>query len=126
MFLKYRGFTHPLQFLYIISQNSNHLPLLRSILPRVRFFFSWRINGFVRCWWFVAGGWGLALQDIAGELVVNILKLMDGLDVWHLQFLVNVKRDMSVLLRVQVEVYAGSVFLEVSHRFVVGDEVQLG
>jgi hypothetical protein len=33
---------------------------------------------------------------------------------------------MSVLLRVQVEVYAGSVFLEVSHRFVVGDEVQLG
>ena len=54
-------------------------------------------------------------------LVVNILKLVDGLDVRQLNILVNVKRDGSVLFGVQVEVYAGSVFLEVSHRFVVGD-----
>ena len=45
---------------------------------------------------------------------------MDGLDVWQLNILVNVKRDGSVLLRVKVEVNAGSVFLKVSDRFIVG------
>jgi hypothetical protein len=67
----------------------------------------------------------LALQYIAGKLVVNILELMDGLDVGQLQVLVNVKRDGSVLLWVQVEVNAGSVLLEVSHRFVVGDGAEV-
>ena len=46
---------------------------------------------------------------------------MDGLDVGQLNILVNVKRDGSVLLWVQVEVNAGSVFLEVANRFIVGD-----
>ena len=39
----------------------------------------------------------------------------------QLNILVNVKRDGSVLFGVLVEVYAGSIFLEVSNRFVVGD-----
>jgi hypothetical protein len=43
----------------------------------------------------------------------------------QLIILVNVKRDGSVLLWVQVEVYAGSVFLEVSHRFIVGDGAEV-
>jgi hypothetical protein len=34
------------------------------------------MDGFVRCRWFVAGGWRLAFQDIAGKLVVNILQLI--------------------------------------------------
>ncbi len=67
----------------------------------------------------------MALQDIAGKLVVNILELMDGLDVWQLYILVNVKRNGSVLLWVQVEVNAGSVFLKVSHRFIVGDGAEV-
>jgi hypothetical protein len=46
---------------------------------------------------------------------------MNGLNVGQLDILVNVNGDGSVLFGVQVEVYAGSVFLEVSHRFVVGD-----
>ena len=50
---------------------------------------------------------------------------MDGLDVWQLNILVNVKGDGSILLRVQVEVYAGGVFLEVSHRFIVGDGAEV-
>ncbi len=79
------------------------------------------MNGFVRCRWFVTGGWRLALQDVAGELVVNILKLVDGLDVGQLQILVNVKRDGSILLRVKGEVNASSVILEVSLRFIDGD-----
>jgi hypothetical protein len=49
------------------------------------------MNGFVRCRWFVTGGWRLTFQDIAGKLVVNILKLVDDLDVWQLDILVNVK-----------------------------------
>ena len=67
----------------------------------------------------------MAFQDVAGELVINILELMDGLDVGQLQVLVNVKRDGSVLFGVQVEVNAGSVFLEVPHRFVVGDGAEV-
>jgi hypothetical protein len=78
------------------------------------------MNGFVRFRWFVAGGWRLPFQDIARKLVINILQLMDGLDVWQLNILVNVKRDGSVLLRVKVEVNAGGVFLKVSDRFIVG------
>ena len=46
---------------------------------------------------------------------------MDGLDVGQLYILFNVKGEGSVLLWVQVEVNAGSVLLEVSYRFVVGD-----
>ena len=79
------------------------------------------MDGFVRCRWLVAGGWRLPLQYIAGELVVNILQLMDCLYVGQFQILVNVKGNGSVLFGVQVEVNAGRVFLEVSHRFVVGD-----
>ena len=45
---------------------------------------------------------------------------MDGQDAGQLYILVNVKGDGSVLLWVQVEVNAGRIFLEVSHRFVVG------
>ena len=78
------------------------------------------MHGFVRFRWFVAGGWWLLFQDIAGMLVVNILKLVDGLDVGQLNILVNVKRDGSVLFGVKVEVNAGSVFLKVSDRFIVG------
>ena len=63
----------------------------------------------------------MPFQHITGKLVVNILELMDGLDVGQLYILVKVNGDGSVLFGVQVEVYAGSVFLEVSHRFVVGD-----
>ena len=63
----------------------------------------------------------MPLQYIAGELVVNILQLMDCLYVGQFQILVNVKGNGSVLFGVQVEVNAGRVFLEVSHRFVVGD-----
>jgi hypothetical protein len=77
--------------------------------------------GFIRCRWCVAGGWRLAFQYITGELVENILKLMDGLDVGQLNILVNLKGNGSILLWVQVEVNAGSVLLEVSYRFVVGD-----
>ncbi len=44
---------------------------------------------------------------------------------WQLNILVNVKRDGSVLLWVQVEVNASSVLLEVSHRFVVGDGAEV-
>jgi hypothetical protein len=83
------------------------------------------MNGFIRFRWFVAGGWWLALQDIAGKLVINILELVDGLVVWQLNILVNVKRDGSILLRVEVEVNAGRIFLEVSHRFVVGDGAEV-
>jgi hypothetical protein len=83
------------------------------------------MNGFVRCRWIVAGGWRMPFQYIAGELVVNILELMDGLDVGQLNILVNVKRDGSVLFGVQVEVYAGGVFLEVPNRFVVGDGAEV-
>ena len=43
----------------------------------------------------------------------------------QLQVLVNVKRDGSVLFGVQVEINAGRVFLEVSHRFVVGDGAEV-
>ena len=43
----------------------------------------------------------------------------------QLIILVNVKRDGSVLLWVQVEEYAGSVFLEVSHRFIVSDSAEV-
>ena len=67
----------------------------------------------------------MTFQHIAGELVVNILQLVDGLDVWQLNILVNVKGDGSVLFGVQVEVYAGSVFLEVLDRFVVGDGAEV-
>jgi hypothetical protein len=49
------------------------------------------MNGFVRCRWLVAGGRRLPFQYIAGKLVVNILKLVDGLDVGQFQILVNVK-----------------------------------
>jgi hypothetical protein len=77
--------------------------------------------GFIRCRWCVAGGWRLPFQYITGELVENILKLMDGLDVGQLNILVNLKGNGSILLWVQVEVNAGSVLLEVSYRFVVGD-----
>jgi hypothetical protein len=42
------------------------------------------MNGFIWYRWFVAGGWWLALQDIAGKFVENILQLVDGLDVWQL------------------------------------------
>jgi hypothetical protein len=49
------------------------------------------MNGFIRCRWFVAGGWRLPFQHIAGKLVVNILKLEDGLDVWQLNILVKVE-----------------------------------
>lgn len=125
IFFKYKRFTHPLQFLYNISLNNYHLPFRRPILSRARSSLPWLMNGFIRCRWFVAGGWRLAFQDIPGKLVVNILKLMDGLDVWQLQVLVNVKRDGSVLLRVKVKVNAGSVLLEVSHRFVVGDSSEV-
>ena len=125
IFFKYRIFTHPLQFLYIFSVNNNHLPLRRPILSRTRSSLPWFINGFVRCRLLVAGGWRLALQDISGELIVNILQLMDGLDVGQLYILVNVKGDGSILLRVKVEVNAGSVFLEVPHRFVVGDGAEV-
>ena len=83
------------------------------------------MNGFVRCQWFVAGGWRLALQDISCKLVVNILQLMDGLDVGQLNILVNLKGNGSILLWVQVEVNAGSVFLEVSNRFIVGDGAEV-
>jgi len=83
------------------------------------------MNGFIRLWWFVSAGWRLAFQDVAGELVVNILELMDGLNVRQLNILVNVKRDGSVLLWVKVEVNAGSVFLEVSHRFIVCDRAEV-
>jgi hypothetical protein len=83
------------------------------------------MNGFIRCRWFVAGGWRLPFQHIAGKLVVNILKLEDGLDVGQLDILVNVNGDGSVLFGVQVEVYAGSVLLEVSHRFIVGDGAEV-
>jgi hypothetical protein len=79
------------------------------------------MNGIVRCRWFVAGGWRLTFQYITGKLVVNILKLMDGLDVGQLQILVNVKRDGSVPFGVKIEVNAGSVLLKVSYRFIVGD-----
>jgi hypothetical protein len=78
------------------------------------------MSGFIRFRWFVSGGWRLPFQDIAGKLVVNILQLMDGLDVRQLNILVNVKRDGSVLFGVKVEVNAGSVFLKVSDRFIVG------
>jgi hypothetical protein len=47
------------------------------------------MNGFFRCRWLVADGWRLAFQHIAGELVVNILQLVDGLDVGKLKILVN-------------------------------------
>jgi len=67
----------------------------------------------------------LALQDIAGKLVVNILELMDGLDVGQLNILVNVKGDGTILLWVQVEVNAGGVFLEVPNRFIVGDGAEV-
>ena len=67
----------------------------------------------------------MPFQYIAGELVVNILQLVDGLDVGQLYILVNVKGDGSILFRVQVEVYAGSVFLEVSHRFAIGDGAEV-
>ncbi len=50
---------------------------------------------------------------------------MDGLDVGQLYILFNVKGEGSVLLWVQVEVNAGSVLLEVSHRFVVGDGAEV-
>ena len=83
------------------------------------------MNGFFRCRWLVAGGWWLAFQHIAGKLIVNILELMDGLDVWQLNILVNVKGNGSVLLWIKIEVNAGSVFLEVSHRFVVGDGAEV-
>jgi hypothetical protein len=79
------------------------------------------MNGFVRCRWFVAGEWRLAYQHITGKLVVNILQLMDGLDAGQLNILVNVKGNGSILFGIEIEVYAGSVFLKVSHRFVVGD-----
>jgi hypothetical protein len=117
---KYSCFAKYLQFLYKISLKNNHLPLRRSILAGPRSSRPWLINGFGRCWWLVAGGWWLPFQDIAGKLVVNILELVDGLDVGQLNILVNVKRDGSVLLRVKVEVNAGSVFLKVSDRFIVG------
>ncbi len=74
---------------------------------------------------FVAGGWWLAFQDVAGKLVVNILQLVDGLDVGQLNILVNVKGDGTILLWVQVEVNAGGVFLEVPNRFVVGDGAEV-
>ncbi len=67
----------------------------------------------------------MPFQHIAGELVVNILELMDGLDVGQLYILVNVKGDGSVLLWVQVEVYAGSVFLEMANRFIVGNGAEV-
>jgi hypothetical protein len=79
------------------------------------------MNGFFRCRWFVPGGWRLAFQDIAGELVINILQLVDGLDVWQLYILVNVKRNGSILFWIQIEVNAGGVFLEVPYRFIVGN-----
>ena len=72
-----------------------------------------------------SGWWRLPFQDVTGDLVVNILELMDGLDVRQLNNLVNVKRDGSVLFGVQVKVYAGSVFLEVANRFVVGDGAEV-
>jgi hypothetical protein len=81
------------------------------------------MDRFIRCWWVVAGGWRLAFEHIAGKLIINILELVDGLDMWQLSILVNVKRDGSVLLRVKVEVNAGSVFLEMPYRFIVGYEV---
>jgi hypothetical protein len=83
------------------------------------------MKGFVRFRLFVAGGWRLAFQYITGKLVVNILKLMDGLDVGQLNILVNVKRDGSVLFGVQVKVNAGSVLLEVPNRFIVGDGAEV-
>jgi uncharacterized membrane protein YccF (DUF307 family) len=49
------------------------------------------MNGFIRCRWFVAGGWWLPFQHITSELVVNILQLMNGLDVWQLNILVKVE-----------------------------------
>jgi hypothetical protein len=39
----------------------------------------------------VNNGWRLPFQDIAGELVVNILELVDGLDIGQLNILVNVE-----------------------------------
>jgi DNA-binding protein Fis len=47
------------------------------------------MNSFIRCRWLVAGGWRLPFQDIPGKLVVNVLQMMDGLDVWQLYNLVN-------------------------------------
>jgi hypothetical protein len=47
------------------------------------------MNGFFRCRRFVSGGWRLPFQHIVGELVVNILELVDGLDVGKLKILVN-------------------------------------
>ena len=79
------------------------------------------MNGFFRCRWFVTGGWRLPFQYITGELVENILKLMDGLDVGQLNILVNLKGNGSILFGIEIEVNAGSVLLEVSHRFIVGD-----
>ena len=67
----------------------------------------------------------MPFQYIAGELVVNILQLVDGLDVGQLNILVNVKGDGTILLWVQVEVNAGGVFLEVPNRFVVGDGAEV-
>jgi hypothetical protein len=125
IFIKIRRFTLPLQFLYNNSQNNNHLPLWRPILSRARSSLPLLINVFSRCRWFVSGGWRLPFQHIVGKLVVNNLELADGLDVGQLNILINVKRDGSVLFRVQVEVNAGSVFLKVSNRFVVGNGAEV-
>jgi len=48
------------------------------------------------------------------------LELVDGLEVGKLHILINVKRDGSLLLGVQVEVNTGIVFLEMAYRFIVG------
>ena len=50
---------------------------------------------------------------------------MDGLDMGKLKILVDVKGDGSILLWVQVEIYAGSVFLEVPYRFIIGDGAEV-
>jgi hypothetical protein len=36
------------------------------------------MDGFLRFQWFVAVGWRLPIQDIVGELVVNILQLLNN------------------------------------------------
>jgi len=46
------------------------------------------------------------------------------MDMWQLQVLVDVKRDGSIDLWVQVEVNTGSVFQEVAYRFIVGYDVE--
>ncbi len=50
---------------------------------------------------------------------------MDHLDVGQLNILVNVKGNGSILFRIQIKVNTGSIFLEVSHRFIVGNGAEV-